>query len=141
LQVLFVFADNQSSPGRTAAEFAKAYFACDEAGMMDRLCAESLVVDDINMVKQYVYEKSREAQARGFELGVYTRQKVAHLRTETLESEHDGAVVRISGEVRQPMRSFFVGEDVSRHVEAELKLIREDGRWKVCDMPFALDEV
>lgn len=141
LQVLFVFADNQSSPGRAAAEFANAYFAYDEAGMMDRLCAESMVVDDVNMVKQYVYEKSREAQARGFELGIYTRKKVAHLRTETLESERDGAVVRISGEVRQPMRSFFVGEDVSRHVEAELKLIREDGRWKVCGMPFALDEV
>jgi hypothetical protein len=141
LQVLFVFADNQSSPGRAAAEFAKAYFAYNEAGMMDRLCADSLMVNDINTVKQYVYEKSQAAKARGFDLGIYTREKLAHLRTETLESEHDSAVVRLSGEVRQPMRSFFVGEDVSRHVEAELKMIREDGRWKVCGTPFALDEV
>lgn len=141
LQVLFVFADNQSSPGRAAAEYARAYFAYDEAGMMDRLCAESMVVDDVNMVKQYIYEKSQEAQARGFELGIYTRQKLAHLHTETVESGNDQAVVHLSGEIREPMRSFFVGEKVSRHVETELKMVREDGRWKVCGQPFALGEV
>jgi len=141
LQVLFVFADNQSSPGRAAGEFARAYFAYDEAGMMDRLCAESMVVDDINMVEQYVYEKSQDARARGFDLGIYTRRKLAHLHTETVESGNDQAVVHLSGEVREPMRSFFVGEKVSRHVETELKMIREDGRWKVCGQAFSLGEV
>ena len=99
-----------------------------------------MVVDDVNMVKRYVYEKSREVKARGFDLGVYTRQKLAHLRTETVKSDSDVAIVRLTGEVREPMRSFFVGEEVSRPVDAELKMVREDGRWKVCGQPLALDE-
>lgn len=141
LQVLFVFADNQSSPNRAAAEFAAAYFAYDEDGMMDRLCADSLVVDDVNQVEQYVYEKAREAKSRGFDLGIYTRRKLAHLETEVLESGSGTATVRLSGEVREPMRSFFWGEEVSEPVEAVLDLVREDGCWKVCGAPFRLGEV
>lgn len=141
LQVLFVFADTQSTPNRSAAEFVKAYFAYDEAGMMDRICAESMVVDDVNLVKQYVYEEARKADARGFGLGIYTRWKVAHLETETLESGHGTASVRLTCQIRQPMRSFFVGEEISEHVEAVLDLVKEDGRWKVCGNPFRLGEV
>lgn len=141
LQVLFVFADNQSSPSRTAAEFARAYFAYDTAGMMERLCADSQLVNDINPVKQYVYQAAQEANARGFELGIYTRRKLEHLRTETIESGSDTATVRLTGKVRQPMRSFFVGEEVSEHVETVLNLVREDGQWKVCGTPLRLGEV
>jgi hypothetical protein len=141
LQVLFVFADNQSSPSRAAAEFARAYFAYDATGMMDRLCADSQLVDDVNPVAQYVYEARREANNRGFDLGIYTRRKLAHLRTETLESGSETATVRLTGEVRQPMRSFFVGEEVSDHVETVFNLVREDGQWKVCGAPLRLGGV
>ena len=58
LQVLFVFADIQDTPNKAATEFAKAYFRYNEAIMSDRLCEERRIVDDVNVVKKYVNQKT-----------------------------------------------------------------------------------
>lgn len=139
-QVMFVFADIADSPSKAALEFTKACLAYDQDTLDDRLCGESRVVDDVNLVDKYIYEATQEAQARGYDLGIYVKNKLYHGDTETIEKTHESAIVRVTGETKSPLRSFFwKGEDESRHVDATLMLVKENGRWKVCGgQPFSL---
>ena len=138
-QVMFVFADIADSPSKAALEFTEAYLAYDRDTLAERFCDESRVTDNINIVDQYIYEARREAEARGYDLGMFVNEKFYHGDTETLEQTSDSAVVRVTGEADSPLRSFFwKGGDETRHVDANLVLVKENGRWKVCGYPFEL---
>ena len=141
-QVMFVFADIADSPSKAALEFTEAYLAYDRDTLAERFCDESKVADNINIVDQYIYEARREAEARGYDLGMFVKNKLYHGDTETLEQTHESAIVRVTGETNTPLRSFFwKGEDETRHVDANLVLVKENGRWKVCGYPFEMADL
>lgn len=137
LQVLLVFADTQDSPNKAAVEFAQAYFAFDKATMSERLCESSKSVDDVNIVSKYINEARQEANARGYNLGCYVKNKIYHLETETVSREGDKITIRITGERKSPLRTFFSKGDINE-VDEVLELVKEDGNWKICGNPFSL---
>ena len=78
LQVLLVFADTQDSPNKAAAAFAQAYFAFDKATLSEYLCESSKLVNDVDVVGKYIYDAKQEANARGYNLGCYVKNKIFH---------------------------------------------------------------
>ena len=139
VQVLFVFADMQETPGKAAVQFAEAYYGFDQEGLADRLCESSMIVDDVNMVSQYIYEAGQNAEARGYNLGIYVKNNLYHVETETLDESFDKAKVRLTAERKSGLRTFFSGEDV-HPVDTTFDLVREDGKWKICTDLLALDD-
>ncbi len=140
VQVLLVYADTQDAPDKAAAEFAKAYYAYDKAVLSERLCESAKVQNDTDVIGDYIYKARREAEARGFGLGCYVKENIYHLQTDTLDRTHDTARIRLTFEKRSPLRTFFSKKDRYDifHVEEEIKLIKEEGRWKVCGNPFSI---
>ncbi len=137
LQVLFVFADTQETPEKAAKTFAKAYFKYDRDTMIQRLCEESRMADDVNVVNAYLHRAWKEAKGRGYSLG-YMKDYLYGLKVETLEGDYNHAKVRVTAERKNPLRSFFGGS--SHHVEETFDLVKEDGQWRVCGNPFSLSE-
>ncbi|QTA78361.1 Uncharacterized protein dnl_05830 [Desulfonema limicola] len=140
MQVILVFADTQDSANKAASEFAKAYFAFNKQVLSERICETSKMVDDVNVVDKYIYEAAQEANARGFNLGCYIKNKIYHMETETLSRESDKASIRIKGERKSPLRTFFSKGDIHEFDEV-LELVKEDGKWKVCGNPFSISGV
>lgn len=140
VQVLLVYADTQDSPNKAAVEFAKAYFAYDRATLSDRLCEDSRIQDDKNVVSGYIYKARQEAEARGYSLGCYVKENLYHLQADTLDRTHDTARIRLTFEKRAPLRTFFSQKDKYdiSHVEEELELVKVEGQWKVCGNPFGI---
>jgi hypothetical protein len=145
LQVAFVFADASDTPARAAVEVAEAYFKLDPA-MADRICEERRVVDDIDVVESYLDRMQREAEARGFDLGMM-KKGLYHVETEVLVRSDQEARVRVSGVLRtriNPVYAWVAGLfhlGSTEHVEETIDLIKEDGRWKACGGLFSLEGV
>ena len=140
LQVLLVFADTQDSPNKAAAAFAQAYFAFDKATLSERLCESSKLVNDVDVVGKYIYDAKQEANARGYNLGCYVKNKIFHLETETLSRQGDKVKIRLTGERKSALRTFFSKGDI-HEVDEVLELVKENGKWKVCGNPFSLSGV
>jgi hypothetical protein len=139
VQVLFVFADMQETPNKAAVAFAEAYYGFDKTGLGERLCESSRVVDEANVVDQYIYDAARKAEARGYDLGMYVKNDLYHVETEILEESFDKARVRLTAERKSGLRTFFSREDV-HPVDLTFDLVREDGKWKVCTDLLSLDK-
>jgi len=137
IQVLLVFADGQDSPNKAALEFTTAYFAMDKGGMTARFCEDGQVVDDVDIIDQYVYVAVQDAHSRGFDVDCYTRNRLYHAQTVATLEGNDKATVRLTAEVKSPLRTFFSGTDI-RHIDETLTLVQKDGMWKVCGQPFSL---
>ncbi|WP_373501875.1 hypothetical protein [Desulfococcus sp.] len=131
VQVLFVFADMQETPAKAAVAFTEAYYGFNKEELADRLCESQKVVNDVNVVDQYIHEAARNAEARGYSLGIYVKNSLYHAETETLEESFDKARVRLTAERKSGLRTFFSKEDV-HEVDATFDLVREGGKWKVC---------
>ncbi|MDM8535536.1 hypothetical protein QUF70_02145 [Desulfobacterales bacterium HSG17] len=140
LQVLLVFADTQDSPNKAAVEFAQAYFAFDKATLSERLCESSKSVDDVDVVGKYIYEARQEANARGFNLGCYVKNRISHLKTETLGRDDNKVKIRLTGERKSVLRTFFSKGDI-HEVDEVLELVKQDGKWKICGNPFSISGV
>lgn len=138
VQVMFVFADMQETPRKAAIAFAEAYYGFDKEGLAERLCESSMTVDEVNAVDQYIYDAARKAEARGYNLGMYVKNNLYHLKTETLEESFDKARIHLTAERKSGLRTFFSKEDV-HPVDATFDLVRENGKWKVCTDLLSLD--
>jgi len=140
VHVLLMYAEAQDSPSKAATEFAKAFFAYDRAVLSERLCEESKTANEADVVGSYVYKARQEAEARGYSVGCYVKEKLYHLETETVSRTRDTAKIRVTFEKRSPLRTFFSKKDKYdiSHVEEEIDLIQENGQWKVCGNPFSI---
>jgi hypothetical protein len=135
LQVLFVSADVQDTPIRAAREFAQAYVGYDKDGMMERLCSENVVVDDVNVVDAYMHQARQRAHDLGYSLN-YMKDCLYHVEMEVLNESYTEARVHLSATRKSPLRQFFGG--ATDHVEETFELVKEDGKWKVCGGAFSL---
>ena len=135
LQVMFVYAQNSDSPNKAATEFTKAYFGLDSS-MADRLCQESLIVDGVNVVDNYIDSVTTKAKAEGFR-PFYVKDFLYHVQTNTISKDENKAQIKLTCEIKHPLRSFFTKES-SRKINETIDLVKEDGKWKVCGDVFSL---
>jgi len=139
LQLLLGMADTRSTPGKTAVEFTKAYFSLD-ASMSEYLCKE-LMEEDV--VDKHINQVAQDAQVLGFKLN-YMRSMLYHIETDTIRQNESEAKIRITCERKRMInpvftiigKLFFIGE--TYEVDETLNIIKEDGKWKVCDRAFSL---
>ena len=141
--VLIVSVDNQS-PAQTAICFTKAYFKLDES-MGQYLCNELIEDAETNVVDDYLHQVTEEAKTMGFKKN-YMKTALAHVESQTEMVDENTAIVRIQGERTRYLNPifgaiatmFFLTE--SYEVDKTLKVVNEDGQWKVCGTPFLLAE-
>jgi len=139
LQLLLIQADGQETPGKAAVKFAKAYYQLNPTTMRSLLCKKAAEGD---AVAGYIQRVSREAGERGFGVS-YMKQALYDIKTHTERIDDNTAEVRLSARSRTAInpvyalvaRFFHLGE--TREVEQVLRVVKEDGRWKVCDNPLS----
>jgi hypothetical protein len=137
LQVMLIFADLQDTPVKAAIEFTKGYYKYDESLLSKRLCEAKRVVDDVDVIDRYLYQKKQEASDQGYSLW-WMKNNLKHVEVETLDKSIDHATVRLSGEAGSSLRSFFGGE--TYEFEEELELVRDKDHWKVCSEAYDLKD-
>jgi len=135
LQVMFVYAQNSDTPNKAATEFTRAYFGLDSS-MADRLCQESLIVDGVNVVDSYLYCVTSKAKTEGFR-PFFVKNYLYHVQTNTISKDENKAQIKLTCEIKHPLRTFFTKES-SRKIDETFNLIKEDGKWKVCGDVFSL---
>jgi hypothetical protein len=142
LQVVFVFADCRQSATKTAVDFSKAYFLLDK-DMDQYLCNDLVGDEDESAASAYLQSMTAEARDRGFGTGM-VRKIITHLETETLAQNGESATIHLTGQSRTCIHPIFAYVAKLFHLgqsyrfEETLKLIKEDGQWKVCGTPFGL---
>ena len=134
LQLIFICADDHDAPNMAAAEFAKAYFMLDEC-TMDKYACASMKSDEA--VKDYLYQVSENAAARGFDAS-YMKNRLTHMQTTVIESDDTHAVVDVTAVKTKSLNPVYelVGRLFclvdSKNVSKQLDLVREGDEWKVC---------
>ncbi|OGP62875.1 MAG: hypothetical protein A2V65_00790 [Deltaproteobacteria bacterium RBG_13_49_15] len=145
LQVLFVFADQVETPGRTAIKFAKAYYLQDPS-MRDLLCADVKENEENDLVDDYLHRASEEAERRGLDAS-YMRSLLLHIETHTVFKDEQTADVRITGARKRQInpvfawvaRIFLIGN--TYEVDDTVHLTKESGQWKVCEKELSLPRI
>jgi hypothetical protein len=141
-QASFLGVDGKDSPNKAVIEFTKAYFKLD-ASMAERLCEEIKTVDDVDVVDQYIYQVTEEGKKRGLGKN-YMKNRLYHIDTHTVSKEADSAQVRLTGKKRKSINPvfatvaqiFMIGD--SHEVDVTFNVVKEDGRWKVCENPLTI---
>lgn len=145
LQVGLIIGDDNESPAQTAICFAKAYFKLDES-MNQYLCKELIDDKEADVVGDYLHQVAEDARAMGFKKN-YMKTELGHVKTQTEMLDENTAIVRIKGERSRYLNPvfgviatiFFLTD--SYEVDKTLKVVKEDGQWKVCGAPFMLAEL
>ena len=143
LQILLGFADHQNTPAKAAVAFAKAYFNLDPS-MTDYLCSDYAGNDESDIVKDYLTRVADDARVSGFDFN-YMRSRLYSVHTKILSQDDAEAEVHITAQRKRNInpiftlvgKLFFIGE--TYEVDETLKLVNEDGQWKVCGRAFSLN--
>lgn len=144
VQAALIPLDCINKPHETAVAFTTAYLKIDPS-MQDYLCEDSLMVDDMDMVAQYIYNMKRQASDRGFKQS-YLKSMLYNIETHTTFTSDTEAAVLIHAKKRTAInpvfawvaKLFFIGE--TRTFDETLEVVKEDGTWKVCGSPLALHQ-
>jgi hypothetical protein len=142
LQIMLVFADRRETPAKTAVAFSEAYFGLDPA-MVKYLCSAFTTNEEGDVVGDYLSRGADDAKVVGFDRN-YMRSRLYSVHTEIISQNDTEVEVRIHAERKRNInpiftvvgRLFSIGETYS--VDETLKLVKEDGRWKVCGRAFSL---
>lgn len=142
LQVFLIFADSRDTPSRVVVGFAKAYYNLDRS-MADYLCKDFAAEEDVDVVGNYIDQVADEARVVGFDLK-YMRSFLYSVQTEVISESDTEADVRITATRKRNInliftiigKLFHIGE--TYNVDETLKVIKEDGKWKVCGKAFSL---
>ena len=145
VQMLFVFAGTKDTPTRAVVEFSKAYFQLDKS-MAERICAERLASEEVDVVDRHIHNLAEEAKERGFDF-TFMQRKLYHIEIDPIDRTDDDAKIRITGKTRVAINPaypivatlFDLGE--VQEVDETLHVIKEKGKWKVCGKLFDLPEI
>lgn len=144
LQGLLIIGETRDTPEKAAIEFSRAYFWLDPS-MADRLCSALARTDESDPTQAYLQRIGDNAHSMGYGLD-YMKQELYQIETRTLRQEGKEAEVLLTATRKRAINPVFgaVGEafglTTPHRVEATLRLLQEEGRWKVCGRPFALTE-
>lgn len=140
LQAALIGLDCQQGPATVAKAFAEDYYYLDE-DMQKWLCSSEGESDEV--VRAFLNGKRDEAAQRGFDV-TYLRHMFTHIHVETIERSDDSASVHLTGTTRVAINPVFmiVGKlfriGNNYHVDETIDLVKEDGRWRVCNAPLGL---
>ena len=140
LQLALIGIDCRQTPDSVARNFTEAYYALNP-DMQDFLCT-SLVEKDV--VDQYLYQREKQASSRGFSLN-YMRQAFTELHVSLDEASDTNMTFHVHGETRVCINRPFmiVGKlfGLAREypVDAQIDVVKENGRWRVCGNPFGIN--
>jgi len=142
VQVMLIGLYAIPAPYKTATAFAKAYYKLDPS-MEGYLCEDSRFDDDdVNVTAQYIYEKDRSAQSRGFKIS-YLKSQLYNIETHTTYASDTEATVEISAVRRTAINPLFAWVAKlffihgSHPVKGTIEVVKENGRWKVCANSFS----
>lgn len=134
LQPVLVVLDCRQTSASVAKQFVEDYYYLDP-DMEKWLCGQ---VVETQWVETYLQSKTDEAAQRGF--GIKNlRRMFTHMHLETLTAQEDAAVVQVKGTLRTAIYPAFMvvgkifGIGQNYDVETTINLIKEDGRWRVCN--------
>ena len=144
LQIIFVFADTRDTPDRAAVEFARMYYQLDPA-MSTRLCDELALDEENNAVASYIQNTAKQANERGYDIS-YMKNSLYNVKTHTLKMSSSSAEIRITGEMKKGInplfayvgKLFFLGKTMP--LDQTVNVIKEGGKWKVCEGFFSVSE-
>ena len=142
VQLLFSVADAIDTPSKAVVQFSKAYFNLDES-MAERICKERLASENVDVIDQYIYLSAKEAKERGFGIN-FMKNKLYHIKTETISKKENEAQIRITGKIRvainpvYPIVAKLFDIGATHEVDKIINVIKEDGKWKVCGSLFSL---
>jgi len=142
-QLIFIFADTRDTPDKIARQFASLYYKLDPA--MTNLLCENLSSDDENVVESYIHKAGMEARERGLDVS-YLRLQLYNVRTHMLKRDDNSAMIRITGEMKRGInpvfayvgKLFFLGKTYP--LDQTVNVIKENGKWKVCQGFFSASE-
>jgi hypothetical protein len=142
VQIALGFLDQKDTPAKVAVDFSKAYFNLDRS-MADYLCEAYAADEEADIVDDYIKQVSDEARVVGYEPD-YMRFRLFSVHTEIVSWGEDEAEVHIEAVRKRNInpvftiiaKLFFIGETHS--VDETLKLVKEDGEWKVCGRAYDL---
>ncbi len=142
LQVILIWADCKNTPTKAAVEFSKAFYRLDPA-MSELLCKKYLAGDNGNLVENYIQKVSNDARERGRGQN-YMKSILYHIETYTQYIDDTTAQVKLTAKRRRSInpiyaligKFFFIGKTYK--VDVLIPLVKEDGKWKVCENIFAL---
>ena len=137
LQIILVSADKPTAPYDVAINFAKAYYRLDPQ-MGDYLCDDMRAIDDQDTVEAYIHMVALRTEERGFGVN-WAKSRLYDIRTHTVYTGENEAEVALAAERRKAInpvytvvaKLFHIGE--THPVHETLKLVKENGRWKVCE--------
>ena len=141
VQVMLIGLYAVPAPYKTAVAFTKAYYKLDPS-METYRCEESRFEDDTNVTAQYIYDRTKEANARGYDKS-FLKNQLYNIETHTTYTSDTEATVAISAVRRTAINPLFawvaklfcIGG--SYPVEGAIEVIKENGRWKVCANAFS----
>ncbi len=141
LQLFLGLMDSRQTPTKVAVAFTKAYFSLDRS-MGDYLCDE-FTAEDNDVVGTYINNVSDQARTVGFSLN-YMRTRLFSVHTEILSESDSEVEIHISGTRKRNINPIFtvigyifrLGE--THTFDEVLRLVNENGRWKVCGKAFSL---
>jgi hypothetical protein len=143
-QVIFVVADMRDTPSKAAVDFARMYYQLDPA-MTARLCDELALDDENNVVGAYIQSMAKQANERGYDIS-YMKNSLFNVRTHTLKMNSSSAEIRITGDMKKGINPLFayVGKLFSlgktTPLDQTVNVIKEGGKWKVCEGFFSVSE-
>lgn len=143
-QVIFVFADTRDTPGKAVVEFARMYYQLDSA-MASRLCDELALDEENNVVSAFIQSTTKQANERGYDVS-YMKKSLYNVKTHTLKMNSSSAEIRITGDMKKGInplfayvgKLFFLGKTTS--LDQTVNVIKEGGKWKVCEGFFSVSE-
>lgn len=135
-QAMFIGADTRDTPNKAVVKFAKAYYKLDPS-MSELLCNEKKIVDDVDVVDEYINMITEEGKSRGYGIN-RMKNKLYHIETHTIAKNENNAQIQLTGKRRVSINPvytivaqiFFLSD--SYEVDETFNVIKEDGRWKIC---------
>jgi hypothetical protein len=144
LQAGFIVLDCKNTPYRAAMSFACAYFNLDPA-MADHLCKGNAPSLQATKVSNFIDQLKADMAKRGFDPSM-AKSTLYHVKTSTVQKNDMEAEVHLTAYRRTALNPVFQYTarlfDLGKHypVSETIRMIKEDGHWKVCSPVFELPE-
>lgn len=142
LQAGFVLLDCKKTPYWAAMDFARAYFSLDPT-MADQLYKGDAPDRQTIMVANFIERSKMDTAERGFSPAM-AKSALYHVKTHTVQISDNEAAVHLTAFRRTAINPIFLFTaklfDLGKTypVEQTIKLMKEDGRWKICGPVFDL---
>jgi hypothetical protein len=142
LQAGFVMLDCKEAPYKIAMDFTRAYFSLDPA-MANHLCKGEDPAGQATMVSSFIERSKTDMVKRGLSPAM-TKSGLYHVKTYTVQKSDREAEVQLTACRKTAINPVFyftaklfdLGKTTP--VKETIKMMKEDGRWKICGPVFDL---